>query len=533
MRYLGAFQTLLLILLIATFAGCADRRSAEEKRSTLVYGYGDPFKSFDPARQVYSQETVIMNQVLEGLVRWNNDLVLEGHLATDWATNDGCRTWEFNLRPGVVFHDGTPFDSTAVRLHFERILDPATAATRRKLIEDLLWVETPEPLRVIFHLQAPNCIFPERLASAFAYIPSPASIAAHNDTNPRTRRELGLHPIGTGPFRFVDWEPDVRIRLARWEQYWNRDLIHVEQLHFVPVREHTTRLILLEQGRLDMAPIFFAHKRVADRTEDIEVQSIPQLAIVYIGFNTQKPPFSDPRVRRAANYAINKDDIVKYGFFGAGSPAKGPLPHVLPDFNADIEYYDYNPERARALLTEAGYPQGIRVTMWTQETGTYRIASDAIIEQLRQVGIRVNVNVLDNAVYWDKFDEFLKNDGTIFPTKEGVYDMFVGGWVGGEVAHGYLEPLFKGGSYSNATFYDNPVVNAGLVEFKALPDEEDRRAVYRRLQKVIVEDAPWIFTLHMNLNIGVRRHVKGFRINPSGRLFFEGVRLMTDEEGAP
>lgn len=514
-----------LALLMLAGSGCRGSEDAEQRRNTLVYGFGENFKTFDPSRQIYAQETPIIQQVLEPLLIFDNNLQHRPMLATSWETPDDCNTWIFHLRPDVRFHDGTPFNAQAVKWHFDRILDPATASTRRKQIDDVVSVDVIDDLTVAFRVVRPNCILPDKLTGAFASIPSPTAFQKYG-------AEIARNPVGTGPFVFESWTPDVAIRLRRNEDYWNKEQFHLQRLEFRPIRENTTRFILLEQGRLDMADVAFAQVKVAQGSDRMVLQTAPQLSIRYIGFNTQKPPFSDRRVRQAANYAVNKDDIVKYVFFGVGEPARGPLPSVLPSFAEDIHPYEYNPEKARQLLAEAGYPNGIDVTMWAMETGTYRATADAVVEHLRLVGIRARMNILDAAVYWDKFDAYLTPSGESFPTKDGVYDLYVGGWVGGETAHGFLEPLFKGGSNNNSSFYRNPEVDELLRTFKGIADPEERNERFRQMQRIIVQDAPWVFAFHGQVNTGLRPRVQNFKINSSGLLRFEDVRL-ADAEGGP
>jgi len=511
-------------LLALVTGGCSERRSAEKARDTLVVGFGDNFKTFDPAHQVYAQESAIIIQVLEPLARFDNNLRLVPCLATSWETPDNCSTWVFHLRRGVRFHDGTHFNAEAVQRHFARIKDPATASSRRERIKFLREVEVLDTHTVAFHLEAPDCVFPETLSGTFASIPSPAAIE-------RWGEQFGLHPVGTGPFVFEDWTPDVSIRLKRNPDYWNSAGYHFGHLEFWPVRENTTRLILLEQGILDMADISFAHVNAAKKESDIVLQTIPSLSIRYIGFNTKKPPFSDPRVRQAANYAVNKADMIRYMFFGVGSPATGPLPPVLPAFNESLNPYKYDPEMARRLLAEAGYPNGFKCTLWTMETGVFRLVADAAVEYLRKVGIDVEMKIFDNAAYWDRFDEHLTPDGREFPTKEGVFDIYVAAWVGGEYAHGFLEPLFRSGSYSNSSFYSNPEVDRLLADYKREPSETGRIEIARQLQTIIVDDAPWIFAAHGQWNLGLRHRVQNYHINPSGMYFFDGVRLADEEVG--
>jgi len=211
----------------------------------------------------------------------------------------------------------------------------------------------------------------------------------------------------------------------------------------------------------------------------------------------------------------------------------GPLPPNMPAFNPEVNPYAYDPEKARALLAEAGYPNRFDCVLWTMESGSFRLVAEATVEYLRQAGVRARMVMYDPATYWDKFDEYLTADGREFPTKEGVFDMYLGGWTGGEMAHEFLDPLFRGGSYSNSSFYDNPRVNALLDTYPTLLDPEEHNRVYRELQAILVDDAPWIFASHWELSVGIRKRVKGYRINPAGRYFFEGVRLEDAVDPAP
>lgn len=520
----GAGRMLAALLALVALTACTERRTLEDRQTTLVYGFSENFKTFDSAKQIYAQESAIIQLVLESLVRFDNDLILQPCLATSWETPDDCKTWIFHLREGVRFHDGTPFNAEAVKFHFDRILDPETGATRRKLIEDVTEIEVLDEFTVAFRLNSPNCILPERLSNTFACIVSPTALLD------RGAEEFGRRPAGTGPFMVEDWnQATMVIRMKRNPDYWLPDAIKFENLELRQVMENTTRLILLEQGVLDVADISYPHVNVVRESEEITLQTAPQLSIRYIGFNTQNPPFDDVRVRRAANYAINKQDMVEYVFFGVGSPAVGPFPDVLPAYNPEMTVYEYNPEKARQLLAEAGYPNGFECTMWSYESGLYRSTADACVNYLREIGIEVTLKVFDNAVYWNKFDEYLTVKGEQYPTKEGVYDLYVGGWVGGPTAHGYIEPLFQSYSYNNASFYINDQVDGLLAKFKNLPQEEDRNTVYREAQKIIVDEAPWIFAFHGQLNVGVRNHVKNFRVNQSGMYFFDGVELQPAE----
>ncbi|MBI1291486.1 hypothetical protein GC173_09620 [bacterium] len=517
-----ACQAYLFLAVLLTVA-CVPSRSEEEKKDSITYGFDSDIYTFDPIRQRMMKESAAMNLVMEGLTKWNNDIKLVPSLATDWQESDDCHTWTFKLREGVVFHDGTPFNSEAVRAHFYRTKDPANAATRRHLVQHIESIDCPSDLEVVFHLSTPDCVFPEAMASTYALIPSPTATA-------NLEKPFGQNPVGTGPFRFVDWTPDVAIRLEKNQDSWRADQYQLKRLELRPIRENTTRLILLEQGVVDMADVFFAQVNVARQSPHIELQTTPQLAVRYMGFNNKKKPFSDIRVRRAANYAVNREEMIKYQFFGVGMAARGPLPTVMPNHNPDVETYDYNPEKARQLLAEAGYPNGVDVNFWTTEQGEYRVAAEAVGEYLRQVGINVKIVIIDNAAYWKKFDEYILPSGERYPERDGVYDMYLGGWVGGEAEYDYLRPLFYSKSGSNSSFYANPDLDARLDAYMGTPDEETRRRMLMEMQSLIADDSPWIFGYYSQVNMGYQRRVKGFKINPSSRLFFEGVTAGEGED---
>ncbi|CAN5262465.1 glutathione ABC transporter substrate-binding protein GsiB [soil metagenome] len=517
--------TLALLLVVSLLTACTDKRTPEQMKDTLVYGFDDPFGGFDPAEQRMMKENAIMAQVLEGLTKWDNSLVIRPCLATSWETIGDCRGWRFHLRQNVQFHDNTPFDSAAVKAHFVRLMDPKTIATKAHLLKNVDRIETPDPMIVEFYLKEEDCVFPELLTGIFATIPSPTAMAASTPEKP-----FKYNPVGTGAFRFVSFDvATTDIVLEKNPDYWAADTIKLGRLEFRRVAENTTRLIMLEQGTFDMADVNYAQVNVAAKDSDIDLQTIPALAIRYIGFNNQKPPFNDVRVRRAANYAVNKADLVKYVFFGVGQPATGPLPSSMPVYNPDVSTYDYDPEKAKALLAEAGYPNGVDVVMWTQQTGQYRATTEFVVEYLRKVGIRVKLVVLDNSIYWKKFDDYLTPDGRRFPTGDGVFDMYVGGWFGGESAQESMEPLFRSDSFSNGGFYVNPKFDELVKQFKKTGDDAERARMLKEMQSILTEDAPWIFAYFGQTNIGMRGRVKGFKINPAGRYFFDGVSV-TDSD---
>lgn len=530
-------------------SGCSTvHRTAEDMARRLIIAINMDVRTLDPAMSNMALDGTIICLIHENLTWFDRKLRLIPRLALSWESPDGAMSWIFKLRPGVKFHDGTEFTADAVKKHFERIKNPATRSNRLNKVQDVEGIDVIDPLTVRFRMAKPHAMWPTVLRDAFASIACPTAIdkaeamaaeenarkvAAAGTTPDGKPKEVPVpalstefyprFPTGTGPYMFEAYEPDQYIRLRRNPNHRDVHLYHFEEVEFRPVREPTTRLIMLEQGRVDIAEIMEAHVEPAIKSGRVAITSVSRLRDSYIGLNYMKPPFNDVRVRQAVNYAVDRDDIVKNVFRGHAEPMLGPFPRSLPAFNTEMETYKYNPEKAKALLKEAGYEKGFEATLWAMDTATDTNLAVILSEQLRRLGIRLNIIRYDRAVYWDKFDAYLTNDGKKYPTKEGVFDMFVAGWTGGETPHGYLYYLFRSDDSSNSSFYENPEVDRLLAESLKTTDEAARDEIYKKLQEIIVTDAPWIFGYHNHLVLGMNPLLEGFQAHAAGDWDLEGV----------
>jgi ABC-type transport system substrate-binding protein len=276
------------------FSGCTERRPVEELAKRLTYALIRDIKTLDPCYMEMAVDSYIICNIHETLTWYDRDLQIQPRLATSWEAADDGRTWTFHLRKGVKFHDGNDFNAEAVKFHFERVKNPKNASTRQSRVEFMTGVDAVDEHTVRFRMSKPFSVWPDVIRGAFAAIISPAAARDLKDQKDYTR-----HPIGTGPYKFVKYVPNRYLLVERNENYWNRAAIHIPEVLFKPIKENTTRLILLEQRNLDIADVFFTHVDLAREGGRFEVQSVPELRVRYIGFNTQKPPFDDPRVRRA------------------------------------------------------------------------------------------------------------------------------------------------------------------------------------------------------------------------------------------
>ncbi len=504
---------------LTVLGGCTEKRTPEELARRLVIAVDERIQTLDPAYQNMALDSFVIANIYDTLTWHTRELELIPRLGLSWESPDGALSWIFKLRPDVKFHDGTVCDAEAVKYHFERIKDPKTQSKRRSKLNKMNAVEVIDPLTVRFEMTEPYSVWPIVMRDSFAGIVSPTAVEKYGD------QEFTLHPTGSGPYMVAHQDPRGLVVLRRNPNYWQAEKYAVEEVELRTVLEPTTRLILLEQGAIDLCSITFAHTEVAEKTGKVEILNSPMLQVRYVGFNNMKPPFNDLRVRQAANLAINRDELVKYAFRGNADPLLGPLPTVLPAFNKDMPTYNYDPDKAKALLKEAGYEKGMDVVLWSKDDVTDTNLGVVVADQLRHIGIRVEIVRFDRNVYWDKFDPYQTLDLNWYPTKPGVFDLYAAGWVGGEHPNGYLDPLFRSTSTSNSSFYKNEEVDRVLAQIQTVVDENDRTVLYKKLQEIIVADAPWIFAYSSRVLWGVNPRVKNLQIHPAGEYEFHGVQL--------
>lgn len=500
-------------------SGCTRKRTGEELSRRLVVAIDERIQTLDPAYQNMALDSYVICNIYDTLTWFNRELDHIPRLALSWESPDGGVSWIFRLRPGVVFHDGTTCDAEAVRFHFDRIKDPETGSKRRSKLLKMNAVEVIDPLTIRFEMSEPYSVWPVVLRDSFAGVVSPSAVHKYGN------KAFTNYAVGSGPYMVAEQEQGQRILLKRNPNYWSQDEYRIPEVEFRTVREPTTRLILLEQGTIDLCSVTFAHTEVAEESGKVKIQQAPMLGVRYVGFNNMKPPFDDVRVRRACNMALNRAELVKYGFRNNADPLLGPLPTVMPDFNHNMVYWEYNLEQAKTLLAEAGYPDGMNVVLWTKDDVTDTNLGVVVADQLGRIGIRVQIIRYDRNVYWEKFDPYQTLNQEWYPTKDGVFDLYAAGWVGGEHPHGYLDPLFRSTSYSNSSFYKNEEVDRLLDESLMTVDEDRRSQIYKQLQALIVQDAPWIFAYSSRILWGVNPRIENIHVHPAGEYEFQGVKL--------
>ncbi|MFQ6077158.1 MAG: ABC transporter substrate-binding protein, partial [Candidatus Bathyarchaeia archaeon] len=338
-------------------------------------------------------------------------------LATSWEVSpDDPNTWIFHLREGVKFHDGTPFNAEAVKVNIERMLNPENKAGGRSAFTMITSVEVVDEYTVAITSDSPFMDLPGNLAYSVMCINSPTQLEKLGEENYYT------YPIGTGPFKFVEHKKGEEVRLEANEEYWGGRPF-LDEFVMKPIPETPSRIMALEAGEVDVA--YHVPPRDAQRFKEnpdlgIEVLNPPSQRRIFVGMNNLWGPFKDVRVRQALNYAVDQQAIIDNILLGLTIPMDSPMPPSAACYSP-IMQYEYNPDKAKELLAEAGYPDGFKATLRYGE-GRYLLDSEvvqAVAAYLADVGVEVEVIPLEWGTY---IGEIWK------PPEENETQLFFIGW---------------------------------------------------------------------------------------------------------
>lgn len=495
------FRSLLTAGLVSMFVGIA------LGQSTVVVGTGEARWNLDPQRHTSVAQWSELRNVFDPLVSWSSDMELVPSLATSWEVSDDGREWTLQLREGVHFHNGEPFNADAVKYTFERLFDEATGSPQQFLFSAVESVEVVGPYEVTISTSVP---FGALLANLTLLDMLPPGAARNLDA-------FGRHPIGTGPFEFVSSRGDAEVVLRANEAYWDGAPL-IDSLEIRTLVEGSTRLSALLAG--DVHIINGVSPDDVGRLENDDRFSVvvsPTLETVFMGLNNAEGPFADSRVRLAANHAVDKAAIVEHIMLGQADTATGFVSPVAfgssPSDGADV--YEYDPELARELLAEAGYPDGFNARLiMLAGSGTKGLEStQAVVGYLEAVGIQVQVDVLEI--------------GTFVDVRRGTdWDLFRGGStiLSGD-AQFDLTRMFHSEHSGAMVKYANPeydrLVDIGNQAFEA----SDRLTAYEQAQELLVEDAPWLLLYHAREVTAYVDRLEGFRARPDKFTLFHQVHL--------
>jgi peptide/nickel transport system substrate-binding protein len=436
----------------------------------------------------------------------------EPDLALSWAPNADLSEWTFRLRPGVMFHDGTPCGAADVVASFRAMLDPATASPARTNIGPIDTVSTPDAATVVFKLKSPSADLPVMLAYTNARVVPAAVLAADS-------KRLDREAIGTGPFKLVSIEAERLVVVERNPAYYDPGRPHLDRVEVVVYPDPTAEGSALMSGNTDLMmavqPTEFAR---IQRAQGVRMLRTPSGQFLNVNLGCDSPPFNDVRVRKALALTVDRSAMVNFVAEGLGTPGNdSPL-------NAAYTYFVDRPQRAaniaeaKRLLTEAGHARGLAATVVASDRpGTRTQMAVAMREMARPAGFDITVQTMPHATYLDQ----VWRKGNFYI---GLYNMQ-------PTADGIFSLLYISTAAWNETRWNNPAFDAIIAEARGVIDAGRRRALYDRAQAMMHDEVPSIIPVFFDLLAAHRTHVAGYRLHPRGAVFrLDHVWL---GEGAP
>ena len=439
---------------------------------------------------------------------------LEPALATKWTVSDDGLTYTFDLRQGVKFHDGTDFNADAVVYNFERWIKGNQSASGADasfpyfdsqfgdIIEQVIAVDE---YQVEFHLKRPLAVFLKNIAMSPFAILSPTAIETYGD-------KINENPVGTGPFRFVEWRRNDRVVLEKNPDYWREGYPKLDRIIFRSIPENSARLNALKTGEVDLIDgIDFSDVPLIESDPNLQLFSRPSLNVAYVGLTVTRGPMGDKRVRQALNYAVDKEAIIKAFFEGYAIPAINPMPPSVAGYHDGIADYPFDLEKAKALLTEAGYPNGFEMELWAMPVPRPYMpngekVAEAIAANFEKIGVKAKLVTFEWGTYLDK-------------ASRGEADAFMLGWTGDNGdADNFLYVLLDEDNIgtNNYSYFKNDEMHDILIAAQSEVDEAKRIELYKQAQEIIKEEAPWIPLVHSQPVLAGRADIVNFTPHPKG-----------------
>jgi peptide/nickel transport system substrate-binding protein len=470
------FRTVLvlgaLVALLTTSTAMAlepeQRRRAE--RGELIIGFQDDAQNLDPRKARITPDLRVTTLIHNGLVRATSSGIVP-ELAESWEIPD-LQTYVFHLHDGVTFHDGSELTSADVKFTYESMLDPEFASPHLGTYSIISEIETPDPLTVIFHLSEPS-------VSLLGELNRGIVSQAYAGSDPAA---ANLRPMGTGPYRFVEWVPNTSIELVANPDYFAGP-VGFTSITFIPVVDNTVRTLRLETGAVDViwtaSP---AEIQTLQRNPDLNVFQLEGSTADFVQLNTCAPPLDDVRVRQAIMHGINQEELGNAVYFGGVAPGASPIVPSSAFHEPDTAPLEYDPERARQLLAEAGHGGGLTLELEHLASVDVQQYSQLLQAQLAAVGITLELKP--------------REAGTIIRDwTTNNYEMMSFGLGNRYDPDAILYPRYHSTQRApegNNTCYANPQVDRLLDEARAEPDFDQRFELYSQVQKVVVHELPII-----------------------------------------
>jgi peptide/nickel transport system substrate-binding protein len=522
-------------------AGCGGSGSGS-RGNVLIYAQSDDPKTLDPISTDIAEAVHVITNVFDTLVTYDETTTdLVPSLAESWNTSADGLTWTFKLRPGVLFHDGTPCNATAVKLTFDRLLVPLTKSSSEDGIKQhgllahphvydavrpyqsaysmIQGIETPDDLTVVFKLSHPSAIFLNNLAMFPVSISSPQGLAEHG-------RNFAEHPVGTGPFKFVKWNRGQRIVLERFEEHW-RGPAKVKSLIVVPVQENATRMQRLERGEVHIAEgLSPAELDVLAKNDELVVQSHEAMNVAYLTMNVEKPPLGNRKVREAIALAIDKNTLLQIGYGGNAQVGVSMVPPTMWGHDKTMVDRPFDLAKAKQLMEEAAAEEGLKLPIRLELSvmNQARIylqqplpMAKFLKDSLAPIGIEVSIQGRDVSAHFDAL-------------MGGEHQLGLAGWNSdNNDPDNFLYSLCDQDNISkagnNLSRFRSDKLHALLIAGQKEMDKEKRLKIYSDAQRLILQEVPVVPLAHTQIRTAHVKGLAGFQLHTTALVRFRNAHF--------
>lgn len=461
------------LVTLTAFAALSAVFAQSEPVTVTVASSAEPVL-LDPHMATERYTSIFLTNIFDSLLSRGDDLQIQPNLATSWEQLEPD-VWQFELREGVTFHNGEPFNAEAVKFTIDRFIDPELNAPQATHVQTVTGAEVVDEYTVNIHTDGPDAILLARMTELFGVILPPQYIAEVGDEG------FAEHPIGTGPWKFVEWAKNERIVLDSFEDYW-QGAPEVDRLVLRPVPEAASRIASLVAGEVDFIDtVPYALIPQIEGYDHLDVLPVGTARVFFIVLDVTQPPFDDVRVRQALNYALDVESIITGVANGQGRQVATFVVPGSTGYDESIEPYPYDPERARELLAEAGYPDGIDVDFdsFTGSVADHSVLAEAIAGQISDAGFDTNLSVHD-------FNVFAPMRASLDTAPMYVYSY--GNWALDVAA--IAESLVQGHS---GYYYSSDEVTSLIDQANQTMDPAERAELLGEVQQVFKDDAPYAY----------------------------------------
>lgn len=499
---------LVVLLVISLLAGCGSPAGSSdgtdgnvgEGKNKFVYAMGTEPISMDPHMITDTNSASIQRQMYESLVTWDENKNVAPELAESWSVSDDGLEWTFKLRQDVVFHDGSSFDADVAVYSLERLRDPATGSPRAINISSFDEIRAEDPYTLVIKTHEPN-------GALLATITGYNLKMMHPDSSDKDN----FVPNGTGPLKFVEWARGEYLTMTKNENYWGEKST-VDELKCIWVPEIATRMMLVQTGEADIVS-GLSPMHVPTIANQADTDAIVQQGCraIYIGLNLERPIFEDIKVRQALRYAVDRQGIIDNILSGIGTLPVGVVPTSVAYAATDLpDKWDYNPEKAKEILAEAGYGDGFgRKLTFISPEGRYpmdRQVAEAVQGMFSDIGIDAEIKILDFAVLTDVL-------------KSGDFDIFLlsNGYPTGDIDWTFASGFLAGGG-NNFSKFSDPRIDELIRLQRSAINEADREKYALEAQTILNFDSHYNVLYYESQIFGIRNDVQGFVAWPTDML---------------